>query len=81
VFLPQDPPQDPPNDFYIQSSQISSANEDLSRVTAVSVKLADFGTGEKLRLSMSFSLVNSPCSELAHPSSHGVDTASNAPRP
>jgi serine/threonine-protein kinase SRPK3 len=49
VFLPQDPLPDPPNDFYIQSSQISSADEDLSRVTEISVRLADFGTGEKSR--------------------------------
>lgn len=81
VFLPQDPPPDPPNNFYIQSSQISSADEDLSRVTEVSVRLADFGTGEKSRVPMIFSPINSPCSELVHTSSHGVDTASDAPRP
>ncbi|KAF5008976.1 hypothetical protein FDECE_4772 [Fusarium decemcellulare] len=44
VFLPQHPPLDPPNDFYIESSQISSAGEDLSQTTEVSVRLADFGT-------------------------------------
>ncbi|KAI3319512.1 kinase-like protein [Xylariaceae sp. AK1471] len=44
AFLPQRLPLDPPNDFYIQSTQISSAEEDLSRVTEVSVRLADFGT-------------------------------------
>ncbi len=47
VFLPQRPPLDPPNDFYIQSSQVSSAEEDLSHVTEVSVRLADFGTGDE----------------------------------
>lgn len=47
VFLPQRPPLDPPNDFYIESSQISSAEEDLARVTDVSVRLADFGTGNE----------------------------------
>lgn len=54
VFLPEDPPPDPPNDFYIQSSQISSADEDLSRVTDVSVRLADFGTGTRPRPPLTF---------------------------
>ncbi|KXN86740.1 Serine/threonine-protein kinase SRPK [Leucoagaricus sp. SymC.cos] len=35
---------DPPNDFYSQSEQLSSAEEDLARASDVSVRLADFGT-------------------------------------
>ncbi|KAJ8127478.1 hypothetical protein O1611_g6159 [Lasiodiplodia mahajangana] len=44
VFMPKDPPLEPPNDFYIESVQISSGYEDLSSITEVSVRLADFGT-------------------------------------
>jgi len=47
VFLPLRLPLPPPKDFYIESSQISSAEEDLSRVAEVNVRLADFGTGDE----------------------------------
>ncbi|KAI1640123.1 kinase-like protein [Biscogniauxia mediterranea] len=39
VFLSRRPPLDQENDFYIQKSQISSAKEDLSRVTEVSPQM------------------------------------------
>ncbi|KAJ3555795.1 hypothetical protein NP233_g12125 [Leucocoprinus birnbaumii] len=58
TLLSRLPSFDPPNDFYIQSSQISSAKEDLSCATEVSIRLADFGTGGKPKLSMAFSLIN-----------------------
>lgn len=45
VFTPQLPPLDPPNDFYRQSEQLSSGEEDLANATDTSIKLADFGTG------------------------------------
>jgi serine/threonine-protein kinase SRPK3 len=45
VFTPQLPPLDPPNDFYRQSEQLSSGEEDLANATDISTKLADFGTG------------------------------------
>ncbi|EAQ93087.1 hypothetical protein CHGG_01322 [Chaetomium globosum CBS 148.51] len=44
VFLPEDTPQGPPGDFYMESTQISSAEEDLTQPTDLSVRLADFGT-------------------------------------
>ncbi|KPM35260.1 hypothetical protein AK830_g11315 [Neonectria ditissima] len=34
----------PPNDFYVGSTQVSSAQEDLTCSTDLSVRLADFGT-------------------------------------
>lgn len=37
---------DPPNDFYMKSAQITSAQEDLAIQPDVSVRLADFGTCE-----------------------------------
>lgn len=48
VFAPQLPPLAPPNDFYRPSEQLSSGKEDLATATDISVRLADFGTGEKL---------------------------------
>lgn len=45
AFTPQLPPLDPPNDFYRQSEQVSSGEEDLAHATDVSIRLADFGTG------------------------------------
>ncbi|KAK7416993.1 hypothetical protein QQZ08_011791 [Neonectria magnoliae] len=37
---------DPPNDFYIECTQVSSAEEDIACSTELSVRLAAFGTGE-----------------------------------
>jgi serine/threonine-protein kinase SRPK3 len=48
AFLPQHSPLEPPNDFYMESTQVSSAEKDLGRPTALSVRLADFGTCEYL---------------------------------
>ena len=42
------PPLAPPNDFYMESVQVSSAEEDLTRTSDLSVRLADFGTGKLL---------------------------------
>ncbi|KAK3984177.1 Serine/threonine-protein kinase [Cladorrhinum sp. PSN332] len=42
VFLPQKLPSE--HDFYIESTQVSSAEEDLMRPKELSVRLADFGT-------------------------------------
>ena len=39
---------DPPNDFYIKSEQVSSADEDLRSLDGLSVRLTDFGTGKSL---------------------------------
>ncbi|KAK3300567.1 serine protein kinase Sky1 [Chaetomium fimeti] len=44
VFLPEDTPQAPAGDFYMESTQVFSAEEDISRPTDLSVRLADFGT-------------------------------------
>lgn len=44
LFLPEHLPLDPPNDFYIESTPVSSDEEDLALPTALSVRLADFGT-------------------------------------
>jgi serine/threonine-protein kinase SRPK3 len=46
VFRPLRPPLPPPDDFYMESNQITSAEEDLATSAAVSVRLADFGSGE-----------------------------------
>jgi hypothetical protein len=81
VFLPQRPPLDPLNDFYIESSPISSAEEDLAHVTEVSVRLADFGTGDQSGLLMKFCPIDWFCSKLDYISSSGMDTTSNAARP
>ncbi|KAH7035600.1 kinase-like domain-containing protein [Microdochium trichocladiopsis] len=43
-FVPQRRPLDPPHDFYMESMQVSSAQEDLAQVPSVAVRLADFGT-------------------------------------
>jgi len=48
AFTPQLPPLAPPNDFYRPSEQLSSAEQDLATATDISVRLADFGTGEML---------------------------------
>lgn len=45
VFQSDAPPLDPPKDFYMESIQVSSAEEDLTRPTDLSVRLGDFGTG------------------------------------
>ncbi len=45
AFAPRLPPLSPPNDFYRQSEQLSSGEEDLVHATDITVKLADFGTG------------------------------------
>ncbi|KND88077.1 Serine/threonine-protein kinase SRPK [Tolypocladium ophioglossoides CBS 100239] len=44
AFQPDDSPLDPPNDFYVESIQVSSAEEDVAWSTDLSVRLADFGT-------------------------------------
>ena len=48
AFTPQLPPLAPPNDCYRRSEQLSSSGENLATATDISVRLADFGTGEKL---------------------------------
>ena len=59
VFAPDVPPLSPPNDFYQQSEPLSSGEEHLGRVTTISVKLADFGTGILTSFSMFlYSLTN-----------------------
>ncbi|KAI1361335.1 serine protein kinase Sky1 [Xylaria arbuscula] len=44
LFMPQSPPLPPPHDYYMQSEQVSSGEEDLTMPHDVSVRLADFGT-------------------------------------
>ncbi|RDA82776.1 hypothetical protein CP532_0407 [Ophiocordyceps camponoti-leonardi (nom. inval.)] len=44
AFVPHDPPLPPPQDFYMESTQLSSHEEDLTQSTDVSVRLTDFGT-------------------------------------
>ncbi|KAM4067240.1 kinase [Hirsutella rhossiliensis] len=44
VFQPRDSPLDPSNDFYTESVQVSSAEEDVACPADLSVRLADFGT-------------------------------------
>ena len=41
-------PLDPPNDFYMESVQVTSAEEDVTCPADLSVRLADFGTGKPL---------------------------------
>jgi len=48
AFTPQLPPLAPPNDFYRPSEQLSSGEQDLATATDISIRLTDFGTGEKL---------------------------------
>lgn len=55
VFMPQLAPLQPPSDFYRQSEQLSSGEEDLAQTTDLSIKLADFGAG------------TDPCSFLPNP--------------
>jgi len=45
VFKPINAPCAPPNDFYMKSEQIASAEEDLTQAQKLGVKLCDFGTG------------------------------------
>lgn len=45
VFAPDMIPK-PPNDFYMESVQFSSNEEDLTISTGVNVRIADFGTCE-----------------------------------
>ncbi|KAL2021638.1 hypothetical protein VTK56DRAFT_6991 [Thermocarpiscus australiensis] len=44
AFRLREPPLDPPNDFYMASTQVSSAEEDMATPTDLSVRLTDFGT-------------------------------------
>ncbi|KAL2756618.1 hypothetical protein ACRALDRAFT_2102427 [Sodiomyces alcalophilus JCM 7366] len=44
AFRPHGSPREPPNDFYMASTQLSSKEEDITRPTEFSVRLADFGT-------------------------------------
>lgn len=46
VFRPRASPPDPINDFYMESFEVSSAEEDVACAVDLSVKLADFGTGK-----------------------------------
>lgn len=46
VFRHSSPPLDTPYDFYMESEQVSSAEEDLSAPADLSVRLIDFGTGK-----------------------------------
>ena len=39
-------PLEAPNEFYMGSEQVSSADEDLSAPVGLSVRLTDFGTGK-----------------------------------
>jgi serine/threonine-protein kinase SRPK3 len=48
AFRPHRSPLEPPNDFYMESTQVSSAEEDIAHPTELSVRLADFGTCETL---------------------------------
>lgn len=45
AFHPDISPLDRPNAFCMESTQVSSGEEDVSGLTDLSVKLADFGTG------------------------------------
>lgn len=49
VFRPRVSPMAPPNDFYMESAQVSSAEEDITHPTDFAVRLADFGTCETVR--------------------------------
>ncbi|SPQ22208.1 1c17f1d4-95d7-478a-8e76-adfc9a26f8ae [Thermothielavioides terrestris] len=44
AFRSERPPLEALNDFYMESRQVSSAEEDLTQPTDLSVRLADFGT-------------------------------------
>lgn len=50
AFQSDTPQLIPANDFYMESVQVSSADEDIARTTHLSVRLADFGTGRPLGL-------------------------------
>jgi serine/threonine-protein kinase SRPK3 len=58
VFTPQIPPLDPPNDFYRQSEQLSSGEEDLADATDILIMLADFGTGMEYTSSVFLTLIS-----------------------
>jgi serine/threonine-protein kinase SRPK3 len=45
VFAPESIGK-PPNDFYLESVQVSSGEEDLTTAEDLNVRLADFGTCE-----------------------------------
>lgn len=45
VFEPAGMVLNPPNDFYMESSQVTSAEEDITCPIDLSVRLADLGTG------------------------------------
>lgn len=49
AFRPDRPPLEAPTDFYMESRQVWSAEEDLTQPTDLSVRLADFGTCEFTR--------------------------------
>lgn len=49
AFRPGRPALDAQNDFYMESEQVSSAEEDFTQPTDLSVRLADFGTCEFTR--------------------------------
>jgi serine/threonine-protein kinase SRPK3 len=43
VFAP-DSIREPPDDFYVESVQLTSGEEDIAASTSLNVRLADFGT-------------------------------------
>jgi hypothetical protein len=60
-----------PNDFNMESEQVSSASEDLSAPEGFSVRLADFGMG---KLSLLWLL----SSKLERQPPHGMDSTSGS---
>jgi hypothetical protein len=50
AFQSNRPSLEPPNDFYMASTQVSSAEEDISNPSELSIRLADFGTCKALDL-------------------------------
>lgn len=48
----QSTPLDPPDDFYMKSGQVSSADEDIRDPVGFSVRLTDFGTCRRLNSSI-----------------------------
>lgn len=52
AFRPTRPPLEAPNDFYMESAQVSAVEEGLTQPTDLSVRLADVGTGKLTGLTM-----------------------------
>lgn len=47
VFTPDSTPE-PPDDFYVESVQLTSGEEDITTSTTLTVRLADFGTCKEM---------------------------------